>query len=227
MRDPRDPNVRGRERVELSLDGRQIAGIVVGALVLLGVVFVLGLNVGRQAARRDAEAVRAPDGLDALDRAAPPAAPRAETFTYHDKLTTERPVAPPPAAPAAVPAAASAAPAPAAPAATASAPPGERPPEPAAPQRPAAERAPPPAPAPAATASAFTIQLGAAQDRAEAERLAGRYRTYRPRIEAGEVGGKRWYRVRVGAFATKAEAERYLKDLVRETGAKGFVAPGR
>jgi hypothetical protein len=49
---------RGKDKVELSLDGRQIASIVVGALVLLGVVFVLGLNIGRQLTSRQLEAGR-------------------------------------------------------------------------------------------------------------------------------------------------------------------------
>jgi cell division septation protein DedD len=33
--------------------------------------------------------------------------------------------------------------------------------------------------------------------------------------------------VRVGAFDTKQAAERYLRDVARETGAKGFVTPSR
>ena len=37
----------------------------------------------------------------------------------------------------------------------------------------------------------------------------------------------RFYRVRVGAFETRQEAERYLRDVARETGAKGFVTPSR
>jgi cell division protein FtsN len=41
------------------------------------------------------------------------------------------------------------------------------------------------------------------------------------------VGGKRFYRVRVGSFDTKEAAQRYLRDVARETGAKGIVAPSR
>ncbi|HSN93052.1 MAG TPA: SPOR domain-containing protein, partial [Anaeromyxobacteraceae bacterium] len=85
-----------RETFDLSLDGRQIASIAVGALVILGVVFVLGLNVGRQMALRQAEAEGGADALAALDRApAPPAEPvREDSLTFHDRLTRERPAPP-------------------------------------------------------------------------------------------------------------------------------------
>ena len=72
MREP-NPRLRtSREKFEISLDGRQVASIVVGALVILGVVFVLGLNVGKQLAARRGDAARAGD-LEALDHV--PAAP--------------------------------------------------------------------------------------------------------------------------------------------------------
>jgi cell division protein FtsN len=67
------------------------------------------------------------------------------------------------------------------------------------------------------------VQVGAASDREESERIAGRFQRFNPRIETALVQGKTWYRVRVGAFETKGAAEKYLKDLTRETGAKGFV----
>src|SRR5512144_1814857 len=109
----REPNARVRppEKLALSLDGRHVASIVVGALVLLGVVFVLGLNVGKQIAARQAEAA-VPGDLDALDHAPAPAAPaKPEPLTFHDRLTKETPPPPPPvatpvAAPAPAPAAA-------------------------------------------------------------------------------------------------------------------------
>jgi cell division protein FtsN len=69
----------------------------------------------------------------------------------------------------------------------------------------------------------WCVQLGAANDRGESEKLAAKFERFEPRIEVAEVQGKTWYRVRVGAFATKGAAEKYLKDLARETGAKGFV----
>jgi DedD protein len=209
----RDPNsrVRAREKFQLSLDGRQVASVVVGALVVLAVVFLLGLNVGKQLALRQLAGTRAGD-LDALDRA--PAAPpdKAEPLTFHDRLTKESPAPPPP--PAAAPRVeAPAAPAPAAPAA----------PEP----------APAPAPPKAAAASPaplkpWTVQLAAAEDRGEAERLAARFVALNPRVEEAVIPGKgRFFRVRVGSFETKEAAQRYLRDVARETGAKGIVTQSR
>jgi cell division septation protein DedD len=194
MRDP-NPRVRARERFQLSLDGRQVAATVVAALVVLGVVFVLGLNVGKQIASRRGEVVRAGD-LDALDRVpAAPAPARPEPLTFHDRLTKEKPAPPPPAD---------------------------------APAKPA----PAPAPAPAAPVPAplrpWTVQLAAAEDRAEAERLATRFAALGPRIEEAVIPGKgRFFRVRVGSFDTKDAAQRYLRDVGRETGAKGIVTPSR
>ncbi len=207
-----NPRLRPRERFELSLDGRQIASIVVGALVILGVVFVLGLNVGKQIGVRRAEGARAGD-LDALDRApAPPAPVQDDALTYHDRLTKQAP--PPPAPEVAAPQAPPAAPAPA--------------PAPQAAPAPAAAAAPARPDADAAVSKPWTVQLAASQDRAEAERIASRFAALNPRIEQAEVTGKgRFFRVRVGGFDSKDDAERYLRDVAREMGAKGFVTPSR
>jgi DedD protein len=210
MREP-NPRVRPREKFELSLDGRQVASIVVGALVVLALVFVLGLNVGKQLVLRQVEARRAGD-LDALDRA--PAAPagKAEPLTFHDRLTKEAPPPPPSPEPAPQPPPA-AAPAPA----PAEAPPAPPPPAAAAPEPPSA-----------AASKPWTVQLAASEDRGEAERLAARFAALRPRIEEAVVPGKgRFFRVRVGGFDSKDAAQRYLRDVARETGAKGIVVPSR
>jgi len=221
-----------KERIELSLDGRQIASIVVGALVLLGVVFVLGLNLGRQLAAKQIEATRG-DVLAGLDR--PPPAPAApipdDALTFHDRLTRDRPaladdppVKPSPVAPAPAPK-----PAPAPPAAAATAP----------------KAAPPPAaavaaPSAAATAikslssgtppaaGAFSVQLVSTPNRAEADKLAARLQEFDPRVEAAEVTGKgRVYRVRAGSFETRAEAEKAIKAIAAKVGTKGMVVSTR
>ncbi|HEX9308358.1 MAG TPA: SPOR domain-containing protein [Anaeromyxobacter sp.] len=215
MRDP-NPRVRAREKFELSLDGRQVASIVVGALVVLGVVFVLGLNVGKQLAVRQVAAGRAGD-LEALDRAPTPPPSKPEPLTFHDRLTKETPAPPPPPEPTARPVPPPVPPAPQ----QAVAPPAA--PEPA---------APPVAPAqPAAKPGAlkpWTVQLAASEERSEAERLATRFSSLNPRIEEAVIAGKgRFYRVRVGSFDTKEAAQRYLRDVARETGAKGIVTPSR
>lgn len=216
-----DPNarVRPREKFELSLDGPQVASIVVGALVVLGVVFVLGLNVGKQIAVRRAEAARAGD-LEALDRPpAPPAPVKDESLTFHDRLTRDTPPPPPPK-PAPQPAAQGVAQAAAAASAAA--------PVPAPEAAPAAPSTAPPPVAADPVSKPWTVQLAAAQDRAEAERIVARLAHLNPRIEEADVPGKgRFYRVRVGAFDSREEAEVYMKDVARETGAKGFVTPSR
>jgi cell division protein FtsN len=220
----RDVNPRSsRERFDLSLDGRQIASVVVGSIVVLAVVFVLGLNVGKQIGRRELpeRPTTGGDALAALDQApvAPGPAVRDESLTYHDRLVKERPAAP------------VADPAPAATPAPAPTPPPPAPAEPSAAPVPApAPAVPPPTPpVPAAPppaevqAGEWCVQLGAANDRGEAERIAAKFERFKPRIEVAILQGKTWYRVRVGSFAEKPDAERFLKDLARETGAKGFV----
>jgi DedD protein len=199
-------NVKVKERIELSLDGRQIASIVVGALVLLGVIFVLGLNLGRQLATKQLEATRG-DALAALDRPPPTrAGPISDdALTFHDRLTKDRP--PPPEDPPA-----RAAPTPVAPVAV---------------TPPASPGAPTPAPAAAPATSAgttFAVQLVSTTSRPEADKLAGKLQEFDPRVESAEVTGKgRVYRVRIGAFETRAEAEKMLKTLAPRTGAKGMV----
>ena len=223
----REPNarVRSREKFELSLDGRQVASIVVGALVILGVVFVLGLNVGKQIGMRQATAAAAPGDLDALDHPPAPPPPAKEPLTFHERLTKDTPPAPvPPPAAAPNPPATSTPTATPTPTATATPPPtptATATPKPAAPPRTFDSKPPPPD-------RPWTVQLAAAQDHAEAERTATRFAALNPRIEAADVPGKgRFWRVRVGAFETKQAAERYLRDVARETGAKGFVTPSR
>jgi cell division septation protein DedD len=77
---------------------------------------------------------------------------------------------------------------------------------------------------------AFTLQLGASNNRDDAERQAARLREkgYAPYIVTAEVPGKgTWYRVRMGSFPTKDAATRYLQDFKRETQAEAFVASTR
>jgi cell division septation protein DedD len=218
-------NGKGRERVELSLDGRQIASIVVGALVLLGVVFVLGLNLGKQLGARQVEAGRG-DVLAGLDRPPPaPATPISDdALTFHDRLTKDKPpieepvVRPPPAAPkpATQPAVVAAAPpkaaVPAPPSATANA------------MRSLAGPGPSAAAPTAAAPGSFAVQLISTSSRAEADRLAGKLAEFDPRVESAEVTGKgKVFRVRVGGYETRAEAEKVLKAIAAKAGTKGMV----
>lgn len=206
-------NTRGRERFELSLGGFQIAGIVVGSLVALGLVFFLGFQVGQNVGERRAEAMR-PEGLPELDAAAaakpaPAVAPGDITFAQELPKAKPPPVAPPPPPK-------PAAPPPPEPAALAQA--DDPPPAP----KPAA---PPPSAVPEQQAS-WSVQVGAAQTREEAEALADRVRGLGPRIEEADVPGKgHWFRVRAGRFETRAAADKYRNDVVRETGIAAVVVP--
>ena len=68
------------------------------------------------------------------------------------------------------------------------------------------------------------MQLVSTTSRAEADKLAGKLQEFNPRVEGAEVTGKgRVYRVRVGAFETRTEAEKMLKTLAPRTGSKGMV----
>ncbi|MBU8897031.1 SPOR domain-containing protein [Corallococcus sp. M34] len=85
----------------------------------------------------------------------------------------------------------------------------------------------PPKPSEAVKGGAFSLQLSAFQNRPEADRFAARLRDrgYAPYIVPAEVPGKgTWYRVRMGSFASKEAAGRYLADFKRETQLDAFVA---
>jgi DedD protein len=209
-------NLHVRERFEVSLGGFQIASIVVGALLALGVVFFLGLEVGQRVGTRRAEAAR-PATLGDLDAAATSARPPAtRDLTFPAQLPKAKPPPPPP-------------PRTPEPAATA------EPPAPA----PSPSPSPPPAPAAANGAAAgggstpavaarggWTVQLGASQRREEAEALARKVQGLGPRIEEADIPGKgHFFRVRVGRFETRADAEKYRSDVIRETGITGAVVP--
>jgi len=233
-------NSKVRERFELSLDGRQVAAVVVGALVLLGAVFVLGLNVGRQSAAAPPPA-RPENPLAALDqspRGGEPRGTKEPKLSYHDALTKGPPEAAPLPEPRAAPPSAARA---AEPVPAAAAPPREAvreaaPPTPA-PRDPVAAavakvqalqpKAAPPAPAAGGVPGRFAVQVGASQTEAEALRLARRHEADGARVVAAELPGKgRVYRVKLGSFATRDEAEQLLAALGRR-GVKGFVTDAR
>jgi cell division septation protein DedD len=73
----------------------------------------------------------------------------------------------------------------------------------------------------------FTLQLGASQNRDDAERMVSRLREkgYAPYITSADVPGKgTYYRVRMGSFPTREAAAHYLEDFKRETKTEAFVA---
>ncbi|HVP68822.1 MAG TPA: SPOR domain-containing protein [Anaeromyxobacteraceae bacterium] len=227
-----------------------MASVILGALASLGITFFLGYSLGHRVRERPpasapSSAKASSELLTVLDQSAHPDGGEAPPkLSFHEKLTSPKPpqeTLPPPPKPSAPAAAKPAAPPP--PMASGTAPrvgpvvvasvvaaattAGAAAGTPAAPPRPEAL---PVAPAPPAAASslggtgAFTVQVGSTTDRGEAERLAQRFPGRGARVSAADVPGKgRWYRVRVGAFKTREAAERYLRDLERDTGQKGFV----
>lgn len=201
------------------LENREVVGLVLGSLVVLGVVFYLGVSVGKGLAEEKAEPTRS---LEMLDRQAEER--MAVELTFAERLTEEAPAhepaedpeeevvakeEPPPAPrePEAAPAAAPAAPAEAKPAPPAAAPPED-----------AAEAAP----------SRFAVQLASFPSKEEADVFADRLREagLSPRIVSAEIPGKGTYhRVRVGNFPSRDEANRFLDDLRREGRFDGIVMP--
>jgi cell division septation protein DedD len=176
------------------------------------------------------------------DRLPPPAKGQAAPTTPPERAQAAAPAPAPKAAPAVAPppvaasqtapvAAAVAAPVGASTAAPATAPAVEPPAAPtgsaASAPAPAVALA-PPAAAPAKVApakGAWVIQVGSTQERFEAERIAARFASRGARVTVADVPGKgRWYRVRLGSFDTRDAADRYLRDLEKSTGARGFVA---
>jgi DedD protein len=238
-------NSRVKQGFEVSLDGRQVAAIVAGALVLLGATFVLGMTYGTRAARQPA-AVK--DPLATLDEpltAAPPPKDD-EALRAHEALTAARPDALP--APAVKPVAlgkgelatATATPTPTA---TANVPvrpersvaeskgePASSTPTATSTPNPTATATPRPDPLPAKRAApkpprgAYTIQVASVPRRADAEKVAHRFARRAPRIVAADVPGKgRVWRVQVGSYPTRDAASRGLASL----GGQGFVTAAR
>jgi cell division septation protein DedD len=84
--------------------------------------------------------------------------------------------------------------------------------------------------APPRDPGAFTIQIGASQDRTEAARIEARARGagLKPYVVEANLGAKgTWYRVRVGAFHDRDAANRFQKDVERELRSAAVVMPTR
>jgi DedD protein len=77
---------------------------------------------------------------------------------------------------------------------------------------------------------AYTVQVGASQDRTEIARLESRVRGagLKPYVVEARLGAKgTWYRVRVGSFRDKDSANRFRKDVERELRTAAVVMPTR
>ncbi|HWE22759.1 MAG TPA: SPOR domain-containing protein [Myxococcales bacterium] len=221
--------LRLRERIQLSLDDRQLAALAVGALLLLGGMFALGLLVGMQVARRSPQPAPMGD-LVALDqqRSAEPrakiAAAQARPQTTAATVASPAPEQPAQNAPAAAPVVRIAPPpkkeVPAPPATVNIAPARTVDVAPADPGG--------PLPPPPSRLGKYTVQIGASQHRAEALQLAAQAGTAGLKayvVEARLPTTGLWYRVRVGAFSDKNAANRYRRDVERELRTSAVVMP--
>jgi DedD protein len=233
---------RIRERYELSLDNRQIVSFFLAGIVVIGAVFVLGVVVGKKLAGGQGGS-NAADLLTSLDakaaamdqaKAAPTVEPR---LTFQEELTRKPSNAPSRdtvviAEDAAAPGKAVAAEEPRSQPEPVPVKPVPVKPEPVKPE-PSRERLrqaiakvekAPPEQAP--RGGAFTLQLSASQVREDAERFAAKLRAkgYQPYVVESDVRDRgRWYRVRMGEFASKEAAAKYLEDFRRETQLQAFV----
>lgn len=216
---------RDREGFELSLDVRELVSVALGLLVVLGLVFYLGVAVGKDLGRGQAPA---PTSLDALDAVAEAPEVKPEELTFPEVLTEPELVVeeePEPRAEVAPrEAAREVAQAPEA-AKKAEAPAKAKTPEPAAAQEREAA-APAVAPEVSGDSPLFVVQVASFPNKQEADAMVKslRERNLSASVVEAEIPGRGiYYRVRVGRFSDRDAAKRYQEDLLRETGLEGFV----
>ncbi|HUK66501.1 MAG TPA: SPOR domain-containing protein [Anaeromyxobacteraceae bacterium] len=228
------------QRYELSLTAKQACGVLVVALAVGGGAFYLGASVGRRSAEGAAAAPAARDPLARLDEPlghgdeAPPELKAHQALVDSRSIdksmpvfTVKAPAAPvPPASdedkagdenltPPTVASAPGPLLVPTPPAAAAVA-------APQAPARPATA-----ARSPVAPSAHYTIQVGSAPRRADAERLAKKLAARKAKVVVADVPGKgRWYRVQVGTYKTPEAARLQLASL-EKSGVHGIVAAVR
>lgn len=227
-----------RDRVELSLDGRQIFLVFAGAAVTLTFVFVLGIVVGKRLQGEALPQVQT-DPLALLDQLSAGEQDQTEALSFPEALTGGRPTTKdrhaqvtPSAALAAAPGPAPAlAPMPApVPAAVPAPAPAELRPQPKAGEGTrtmpvAALTAPTAAGKPAA--GGYTLQVSAFQNRGEAQQFLRQLesRGLRPQLVQAEVPERgTWYRVRLGRYQTWEQAVAAKTQFERSNGVIAYVA---
>ena len=206
---------------EIQLSGKQLVFLFMATTVVSVVIFLCGVLVGRGVRAEKGEAAPAsPDTVAAAapapptDVPAPPAEPAAkpqaaDELSYHNRLGGEQPAQEKLKAPAAAPPAETPAPAPA-PVVPAPAPPVT-----------AATT-----PVPAGAAGGYSVQVAALRERGEADSIVKRltakgYPAYVVAPAAGEPTAV--FRVRVGKYQNRREAEQMSRRLASEEQFKPFV----
>jgi cell division protein FtsN len=225
------------DRYELRIDSSRVALLGVGAGLVLLLVFLLGVLVGRGlwGGRRMSPIPLAeqPREESAPPESAPDARPKLTFYEDLKKPDTRpsgagAPEAPKPPAPA--PETRTAAPPPVsetapvtrpAPARTEVKPPPARASKP----RPAPKPTPKPAPKPKLPAPLFTVQVGSFRDRSAAEDQARQVASHEvsAQVVRASAAGRTWYRVQVGRFQTRREAEAHYRNRLKPKGIQGFV----
>lgn len=231
-----------KDKVEVTLDGRQLFFLFFGGAVITSMMFGLGVMTGRRLEAR-ALALQPPtidDPLAALDQLGDV---EEEGLTFHHSLThnnngssggkaaaqasnnkASAPVSNPPTAPA-PPSANASAPTPpaAAPVAVAAAPAANKP----APAKPAAApAAAAPTPVPPSVPGHFTLQLSAFAEKADADAFVKRMQAggYKPFIVASEIPGKGiFYRVRLGDYTNRESATNAKEELEKKQSVVAYV----
>jgi len=213
-----------RNRVELSLDNRQVFLLFFASAVVIGLVFALGVVVGKRYQPEELMAGASSDPLAMLDQLGQD--PQEDELTFHETLSSgkAKPAAqarrpaeePDPLEPVDQPDAESPAAAPKAPAPPKPAPAAAPPARPAAPavikdsgKKTMAKAAKVAAPEAKQGASSYTLQLSSFQERAEADRFMEKLKAagLSPYLTPANIPGRGvWYRVRLGDYASWEKA---------------------
>ena len=220
---------------EIQLNGKQLVFVFMAATLVSVVIFLCGVLVGRgvrteRIAMADAQAVNDPPTADVVT-ALPPVVSSADPTTAAAPSTSEdlsyinrlengrepdeiRPAPPKPAAPVKPPASTPAAAAAAAPAPVAAKPLASAPPPASKPAGPAA-----------ATRAGYAVQVAAVNVKGEAETRVKRLQAkgYSAYVETSASGSS--YRVRVGPFKTKGDADEAANRLKKEERVSPWVTP--
>lgn len=237
------------DSVTLDLSSRQVTGVIVGSLLSLAVVFALGVSVGHRVGSAPLPG-NGPASVDALDKPVPPPEP---AMAFHDALRTDDPSHVPNPRVAAKPAEVEPKPAPVVPeapvpavaeaakpiAAAIATPEPVKPVAVPEPVKPAPVVAKPVVAAPEAKPKpvgmndegadldeTWTVQFASSPARAEADRMAATLgeKGYAARVVVADLAGKgRYYRVRVGRFASRDTADNLRREASAKTGVTGVV----
>jgi DedD protein len=226
---------------EIQLNGKQLVFLFMAATVVSVVIFLCGVLVGRgvKAERaaltsdaatstglQDASPLPPPAQTAAANVEPAPAAPptvQEDKFSYPDRLEdpprkeTLKPAASsPPPAPIPVPKAAASA---------AAVAPKETKPEPRPESKPQLKAPPPPAAAPATHGDGYAIQVAALREPGEADTIAKRLASkgYDAYVLTTPGGTPNVYRVRVGSFKTRRDAEPTAAKLQQEEQFKPWI----